>query len=127
LLEHTILPASVATTAALLAALGCVIGGSDPATALVAVAVAPLLTACAAMSARREGRLPPSLLVNATAADPSGGAGALLAWLGFWPALAGTFGAAPVALAANGAAALALILVVLATAGLARLVARDVT
>ena len=48
-------------------------GEASAAPALVAVALAPLLTLCAAMSARRGGRLPQSLLVTAMAADPTGG------------------------------------------------------
>jgi hypothetical protein len=61
--------------------------------AVLAVALTPMLTLCAAMSARREGRLPVGVLATAIAVDPSGGAGAVVAWLAFWPALATNLGA----------------------------------
>ena len=59
--------------AAALGAAGCALAGALPdhgAAALLAVAVAPVVTGCAAMSARRGGRLPPSVLSTAVAADP---------------------------------------------------------
>ena len=79
LLAHALVPVVVTTAAAALARAGCALAGSAgrPPPRSLAVAVAPVLTLCAAMSARRGGRLPPSVLATAIAADPSGGAGAV--------------------------------------------------
>jgi hypothetical protein len=100
-LGHALLPAAVATLAAMLAAAGCAIGGAPPESALVAVVVAPGVMASAAMSARRGGRLPVSVLANATAADPSGGAGAVLWWLVRWPLVGLAVGGIPLAIVGN--------------------------
>jgi hypothetical protein len=127
LLGHAVVPAAVTTSAALLGAAGCAIAGSLPSAgaALLAVAVTPMLCLCAGMSARREGRLPPSVLVTAVAADPSGGASFLSAWLALWPTTAATVGAVPIILLAHGAAAVAAGWTVIATAALVYLLARD--
>jgi hypothetical protein len=102
------------------------VGGPPSAgAALLALAVTPMLCLCAGMSARREGRLPPSVLVTAVAADPSGGASFLSAWLALWPTTAATLGAVPIILLAHGAAAAAAGWTVIATAALAYLLARD--
>jgi hypothetical protein len=90
---------------------------------LRATGVTPLLCLCAGMSARREGRLPPSMLMTAAIADPSGGASFLSAWLAFWPALATTVGALPILLVAAPVVAVAWTLI--ATAALTYLLARD--
>ena len=131
LLGHAVVPVVVTTSAAMLGAAGCAVAGALPthgaAAALVAVAVTPPLCLCAGMSARREGRMPPSVLVTAVAADPSGGASFLSAWLAFWPAMAATLGAVPIILVANGAAATAAGWTVLATGALAYLLGRDVS
>jgi hypothetical protein len=127
LLDHALVPVVVTTSAATLAAAGCAIAGALPthgaAAALLAVAVTPMLCLCAGMSARREGRLPPSLLAAAAGADPSGGGSLLVAWLAFWPATAATLGAVPILLVAAPAVAVAWTL--FATAALAYLLARD--
>lgn len=129
LLGHVFVPAAVTTSAALLAAAGCAAGGALPAhaaaAALLGVAVTPMLCLCAGMSARREGRLPPSLFAGAAGADPSGGAGLLSAWLAFWPVTAAITGAVPIILVANGAAATAAVWTAIATAVLAYLLSRD--
>lgn len=129
LLGHALVPVVVTTSAAVLAAAGCAVAGALPAhpaaAALLAVAVVPMLCLCAGMSARREGRLPPSLLVTAAVADPSGGAGFLSAWLAFWPVTAATLGAVPIILVANGTAAGAAGWTAIATAVLAYLLGRD--
>ena len=126
LLEHALVPVVVTTTAAALAVAGCAVAGTPPAAvALLAVAVTPVLTLCAAMSARREGRLPSSVLATAIAVDPSGGAAAVVAWLTFWPALATTLGAVPlIAVTSGGPAvvAMAALWTAIATLALARLV-----
>jgi hypothetical protein len=133
LLDHTVLPAAVTAGVAALAAAGCALArgipGDDAAAALMAVAVTPPLTFCAAMAARRGGRVSPTVFVTAAAADPSGGAAALLGWFALWPSIAATVGAVPVLLAANGgpgAATFALCLTAVAGASLAGLVAREV-
>jgi hypothetical protein len=132
LLDHTALATSVTAAAALLAAAGCAIAGALPshgaATATVAVAVTPGLTGCAAMAARRQGRLPSSLLVTAVVADPSGGLGFLSIWFAAWPAIAVVLGAVPLLLVTGrGASGLpvAAAWTAAATAGLAFLVGRD--
>jgi hypothetical protein len=103
---HALLPATVATAAAALAAAGCAIGGAEPAAALVAFVLAPGLTGCAAMSARRGGRVPISVLATATAGDPSGGAVGLLSWLARWPAAALVLAGVPLALVGHSTASL---------------------
>jgi hypothetical protein len=129
LLGHTFVPVVVTASAALLGAAGCAIAGAlsahAAAAALLATGVTPLLCLCAGMSARREGRLPPSVLVTAVAADPSGGASFLSAWLALCPTTAATLGAVPIILLAHGAAAVAAGWTVIATAALAYLLARD--
>jgi hypothetical protein len=100
-------------------------GGASPATAFVAVALAPLLTLCAAMSARRGGRLPQSLLVTAIAADPTGGGSTVLTWLAWWPAMAVVLGAPPVLLAENGAIVLGVAWIAIAAGVLAWLARRE--
>jgi hypothetical protein len=103
---HALLPAAVATTAAALAAAGCATGSAEPAAALVAVVLGPGITGCAAMSARRGGRMPVSVLANATAGDPSGGAVGVLSWLARWPAAALALAGVPIALVGHSTASL---------------------
>ena len=82
LLAHSLLPVIVTTAAAVIAVAGCAILGALPVhgagAVLAAVAVPAVLTWCAAMSARRGGRLPHTVLVTAVAVDPSGGGIAIL-------------------------------------------------
>jgi hypothetical protein len=132
LLAHALLPALVTTSAATLAAGGCAIAGTLPThgaiAALAAIAVMPMLTGCAAMSARRRGRMPQSLLVAAVGGDPSGGGAVITAWLAFWPTLAASLGSIPVLLITHsglGAAPVAAGLTLAATAGLAHTLDRD--
>ena len=132
LLAHALLPALVTTSAATLAAVGCAIAGALPMhgaiAALAAIAVTPMLTCCAAMSARRRGRLPQSLLFAAVGGDPSGGGISITAWLAFWPTLAATLGSIPILLITHsglGAAPVAAGLTLVATAGLAYALDRD--
>lgn len=132
LLAHTLLPVAVTTAAAVSGALGCAVAGAlgahGAAVALVAVAVVPLVGLCAAMSARRGGRLPTTVLVTAMAVDPSGGASGLLMWFAYWPAVAVTAGAVPLLLVAGSGAEAAVFAagwILAATALLAYLVSRD--
>jgi hypothetical protein len=132
LLAHALLPTLVIASAAALTALGCAIAGALPAPGAIAgvaaVAATPAVTCCAAMSARRGGRVPQSLLVAAIAADPTGGGATITAWLAAWPATAAILGSLPVLLvtgAGLGAALPAAGLAALAVAGLAYALGRD--
>ena len=107
-------------------AVAVVDGHPDAAVAAVAVVVAPVSTLCAAMSARRGGRLPQSVLVTALASDPSGGGVAVVSWLTWWPSVAVIAGLIPIALAEAGLPALAAAWVVAVTATLTWLTQRDV-
>lgn len=134
LLAHSVVPVIVTTGAAMLATAGCAIVGALPAhgaaSPLVAIAVTPMLVGCAGMSARRGGRLPPSVLVTALAADPSGGASFISAWLAFWPTVAATLGAVAMFLASTlGAAATigAVLWTIVATTTLVHHLGREVT
>jgi hypothetical protein len=125
---HALVPATVTTAAAALAAAACAIGGAEPAAALVAVVLGPGLTGCAAMSARRGGRVPISVLATATAGDPSGGAVGIVSWLARWPAAALALAGVPLALVgASGTPALtpALIWALGGTGIIAALLQRD--
>jgi hypothetical protein len=126
ILEHTLVPAAVTAAGATLGVAGVALaGGASVATALVAVALAPLLTLCAAMSARRGGRLPQSLLVTAMAADPTGGASTVLTWIAWWPCTAVVLAASPVLLAENSAIVVAVAWIAVATGVLAHLAHRE--
>jgi hypothetical protein len=61
---------------------------------VTAVAVVPAIVLCAALSSRRGGRLPVSVLALGTSGDPTGG-GIVIAWLLAWPAGAVVLGALP--------------------------------
>lgn len=100
-------------------------GHPDAAVALIAVTVAPALTLCAAMSARRGGRLPQSVLVTALASDPSGGGIAMISWLTWWPSAAVVVTTALLALAESGAAFPAVIGAIATVAILTWIASRD--
>lgn len=100
LLAHAVLPAlvvfcSVALCTVVLALAGQLAGDELPA-ALALVAGAPAVVGCAAMSARRGGRLPHEVLAAAVTSDPSGGGLVLLGWLLLWPAVAAAIVYVPV-------------------------------
>jgi hypothetical protein len=107
LLGHIAFPMAVVAGAAGLA--GAVVAASGEvaaragALAVMAVAVTPAIVACAALSSRRGGRLPISVLTAGATGDPSGGGGALIAWLAAWPAAAALLGGLPVVLVAHAA------------------------
>jgi hypothetical protein len=129
---HTVVPIAVTTGASMIAAIACAIAGSLPAhgaaAAGVAVGVTPILTFCAAMSARRGGRLPYRVLVTAAAADPSGGGLALLSWGTSWPTLGVVLAGVPILLVTSGGAGSPLPAIagtLIAIAGLVHLVARQ--
>jgi hypothetical protein len=131
---HATVPIVIASAAAALAAAPCAVAGAPSrhagATAVAAVAVVPLVALCAAMSARRGGRLPTTLMVTALAGDPSGGGGLIAAWLFAWPAGAAVVGLVPVVLVARattlaGAAMSALVWIAVAGLVLVALLDRD--
>lgn len=103
LAAHTLLPGVVVAGAGVLCASASAIAGTTatPAATLATVAAAPVVTCCAAMSARRRGRAPQSIVMVATAVDPAGGGLALAQWLAFWPSIAAVLGGAPVLLTAG--------------------------
>jgi hypothetical protein len=104
LLGHVAVPIAVLVTGAAVAGLGVAVAGALPARggaiAVVAVAVVPAVVLCAALSSRRGGRLPVSVLALGTSGDPSGG-GIVIAWLLAWPAAAVLLGALPLVLVAH--------------------------
>jgi hypothetical protein len=92
LLAHVAIPIAVVATAAALAGAVVAAVGDLPAhggaIALAAVAVVPTIVLCAALSARRGGRVPISVLAVGAAGDPTGGGGAVVAWWVRWPVAA---------------------------------------
>lgn len=113
MLAHLLVPALATAAAAALAAAGCAVAGGlgrdGAVVAVVAVLAAPAAVVCAAMSARRGGQLPQSVLGSAMAADPSGGGLGVLTWLAWWPAVAAALGAGPLLAAARDGAAAGLL------------------
>ena len=106
LLGHIAFPLAVVVPAAavagtVVAATGA-IGARAGALAIIAVAVSPAIVACAALSSRRGGRLPMSVLTFGAASDPSGGGAAVVLWLLAWPVGAALIGGLPVVLVARG-------------------------
>ena len=85
------------------------LGVNGAAAVAVALGAAPVVTCCAAMAARRGGRLPESVFAGAAATDPSGGGLTVIAWLAIWPALAAALGAAPLLVVAHGEASSGLV------------------
>jgi thiamine transporter ThiT len=86
----------------LLAVAGCAAAGALPdhggAAVFLAVLATPTITLCAALSSRRGGRLPPSLLA-VTYGDTSGmTVGLIFGWIILWPLVAMAAGAVPIGL-----------------------------
>lgn len=105
LLAHLAVPlalvaASTAVAGGLAAAAG-VAPARGGALALMVVAVVPAIVLCAALSSRRGGRLPMSVLATGTATDPAGGGAAIVAWLLAWPVTAAVVGGLPLVLVAH--------------------------
>jgi hypothetical protein len=98
LLGHVAVPIAVLATGAAVAGVGVAVAGALPgrggAIAVTAIAIVPAVVLCAALSSRRGGRLPVSVLALGTTGDPSGG-GIVIAWLLAWPAGAVALGALP--------------------------------
>jgi hypothetical protein len=98
-------PIAVVVLAGALAIVPCaltgVIAGRPAAVALVALITLPTVALCAAMSARRGGRMPLSVLFFATGSDPAGGGIVMLGWLIAWPAAAAVLAGDAIHLAAK--------------------------
>jgi hypothetical protein len=107
LLGHVALPVAVLAAGAGIAGLGLAAAGELPARggalAAAAVAIVPTIVLCAALSSRRGGRVPVSVLAMGSAADPSGG-GIVIAWVLAWPAAAVVLGALPLVFIARATA-----------------------
>jgi hypothetical protein len=100
LAQHAIVPAAVVLAGAGMAAAACAVAGGLPphggAAVLLAVAATPAITLCAALSSRRGGQVPPSLL-SVTYGDQTGmSAGIILGWIIAFPVLAIVLGTLPV-------------------------------
>ena len=128
---HAILPAVlivaiIGLTIAGLALAGA-LGGHTAVAAIDLLLAGPAVVGCAAMSARRGGRVPQEVLMTAMSSDPSGGGVLLLGWVLMWPALAAALVTLPLAGAtsAHGASQAWAVVEVVAAIGLARAVARD--
>ena len=106
LLAHATVPAVTTVAAAIVGVAGCAVAGALPgrggAVALVVVAAAVPITLCAALSARRGGRLPQTLVMRAVGADPTGGGAAVIGWLLLWPGAAAVLATVAVLLARTG-------------------------
>jgi hypothetical protein len=111
LAQHTLVPLVVVVIGALLAIAGCAAAGALPdhgdSAVLLVILATPTITLCAALSSRRGGTLPPSLLA-ATYGDSSGmSVGLIFGWIVLWPLVAAAVGAVPIAIIVdNGPAAL---------------------
>ncbi|HEY6758301.1 MAG TPA: DUF6297 family protein [Baekduia sp.] len=106
---HAFVPAVVVALAATVAAIACAIAGALPdngGTAAVVVVLATVpITLCAALSSRRGGQLPPSIMATAYG-DQTGTTGLLIVvWIVAFPLLAAVVGALPVStVVRNGSA-----------------------
>jgi hypothetical protein len=128
---HVILPVVLVVAAIALTVAGLAVGAAlshHAAPAAIDLLLAgPAIVGCAAMAARRGGRLPHEVLMTAVTTDPSGGGVVLLGWLLVWPAAAAALVVLPLASAgsAHAASPTWAVIEVLAAAGLVRAVARD--
>ena len=100
LLQHALVPLLVVLSGALLGIAGCAAAGALPrhagGAAVIAVLVILSITLCAALSSRRGGRLPPSVLA-VSYADTSGLAlGLIFGWIVLWPLVAAATSAAAI-------------------------------
>ena len=103
--EHALVPGAVVLAGAVLAVAGCAIAGELPShgatAALLAVVATPAITMCAALSGRRGGQLPQSVMA-VTYGDTTGMSSLILiAWIVAFPVLAIALDAVPVSLAAE--------------------------
>jgi hypothetical protein len=128
---HVILPVVIVVSVIALTIAGLALGGAlaghTAASAIDLLVGGPAIAGCAAMSARRGGRLPQEVLTTAMTSDPSGGGIVLLGWLLMWPAAAAVLVALPLGGAgtAHGASSAWSVAELIAAAALARALARD--
>ncbi|MGZ6645067.1 MAG: hypothetical protein ACXVFT_24950, partial [Solirubrobacteraceae bacterium] len=105
LLGHVAVPIAVMAAGAAVAGIVLALAGALPARggalALAAIAIVPTVVLCAALSSRRGGRVPVSVLAMGSTGDPSGG-GIVVAWLLAWPAVAMVLAALPLIYVARG-------------------------
>jgi hypothetical protein len=109
LTQHAVVPGAVVFAGALAAVAGCAAVGVLPrdggAIALLLVAATPAVTLCAALSSRRGGQLPASVMA-VTYGDATGTTGLLIvAWIIAFPVLGVALGALPESLVAHDGAA----------------------
>jgi hypothetical protein len=119
LLGHVSVPIAVMAAGAVVAGVVLALAGALPARggalALAAIAVGPTVVLCAALSSRRGGRVPVSVLAMGSTGDPSGG-GIVVAWLLAWPVGAIVLGALPLVYVARGTTLSSALIVALAVA-----------
>ncbi len=100
LFQHALVPLAVVALGAPVAVAGCAAAGALPrhaAAAVITVLLAtPSITLCAALSSRRGGRLPPSVLAVANADTSGMYLGLILGLIALWPLLAMVTAAVPV-------------------------------
>ncbi len=126
ILPAVFVPAVLALTAVVLALSGA-LAGHGGVGVIDLVLAGPAIVGCAALSARRGGRISQEMLMTAMGSDPSGGGALLLGWLLMWPAAAAVLVALPLGetSAAHGASAAWAVVDMVAAVVLALLLARD--
>jgi hypothetical protein len=128
LAQHALVPAVAVASGALVAAVAVAAAGALPphgaGAAILAVGATPAVTLCAALSSRRGGQLPPSLL-SVTYGDQTGMSGAIIVlWVIAFPVLAAVLGSLPVSVVAHyGLGGLPQLVVLLIVAPIVLLVA----
>ena len=119
LLGHVAVPIAVMAAGAAVAGIVLAVAGALPARggalAFAAIAIVPTVVLCAALSSRRGGRVPVSVLAMGSTGDPSGG-GIVVAWLLAWPAAAMVLGALPLVYVARGTSLSSAVIFALAVA-----------
>jgi hypothetical protein len=126
ILPAVFVPAVLALTAVVLVPSGA-LAAHSAAAVINLVLAGPAIVGCAALSARRGGRISQEMLMTAMGSDPSGGGALLLGWLLMWPAAAAVLVALPLGetSAAHGASTAWAVVDMIAAAVLALLLARD--
>ena len=126
ILPAVFVPAILALTAVVLALSGA-LAGHGGVGVIDLVLAGPAIVGCAALSARRGGRISQEMLMTAMGSDPSGGGALLLGWLLMWPAVAAVLVALPLGArsAVHGASAAWAVVDLVAAVVLALLLARD--
>ena len=119
LLGHVAVPIAVMAVGAAVAGIVLAVAGALPARggalAFAAIAIVPTVVLCAALSSRRGGRVPVSVLAMGSTGDPSGG-GIVVAWLLAWPAAAMVLAALPLVYVARGTSLSSAVIFALAVA-----------